>query len=71
MLWRIAVILVAGGFIAYRTALWLQIRKARRAGDTEREQYLRRHGFGLYRWIVLCLLVFIAVLTAVVWLSSR
>lgn len=71
MLWRIAVILVTGGFIAYRTALWLQIRKARRAGDTEREQHLRRHGFGLYRWVVLCLLVFIALLTTVVWLSSR
>jgi hypothetical protein len=71
MLWRIAVILVAGGFIAYRTALWLQIRKARKAGDIEREQHLLRHGFGLYRWVVLCLLVFIALLSMVVWLSSR
>jgi hypothetical protein len=71
MLWRIAVILVGGGFIAYRTALWLQLRKARRAGDTERELHLRRHGLGIYRWVVLCLLVFIVLLTALVWNNSR
>ena len=71
MLWRIAVVLAAGGFVAYRTALWLQLRKARREGDSEREQHLLRHGFGLYRWVVLCLLVFIALLTALVWNNSR
>jgi hypothetical protein len=71
MLWRVAVVLVAGGFVAYRTALWLELRKARRAGDSEREQRLLRHGFGLYRWVVLGLLVFIALLTALVWNNSR
>ena len=57
MLWRVAVLLVGGGFVAYRVTLWLEIRKAHRSGDIEREQQLRRHGFGIYRWVVLCLLV--------------
>jgi hypothetical protein len=71
MLWRVAVILVGVGFLAHRIALWLEIRKARRAGDTAREQQLRQHGFGLYRWAVLCLLVFMVVLVFLVWANSR
>ena len=71
MLWRVAVVLVAGGFVAYRLALWLEIRKARRAGDVKRVEQLRRHGFGLYRWAVVFLLVFIALLTALFWANSR
>ena len=71
MLWRITIILVAAGFVLYRVSLALEIRKARRAGDTERERRLRTHGFGLYRWVALCLLVLIALLTALFWLNSR
>jgi hypothetical protein len=71
MLWRVAVILGGGGFVVYRVALWLEIRKARRAGDTAREDRLRHHGFGLYRWVVLCLLIFIALITALFWANSR
>jgi hypothetical protein len=71
MLWRIVVIVGGLGFVAYRAALWLEIRKARRAGDIAREQQLRRHGFGLYRWAALCLLVFMVLLTALVWSNSR
>lgn len=71
MLWRIAVVLVGGGFVLYRVSLWLEIRKARRTGDTRREEQLRRHGFGLYRWVLIGLLVLIAVLTALVWNNSR
>jgi hypothetical protein len=71
MLLRVVVILVGVGFVVHRGALGLEIRKARRAGDTAREQHLRRHGFGLYRWAVLTLLVFVVLLTALVWSSSR
>ena len=71
MLWRIAIILAAAGFVLYRVALALEIRKARKAGDTERERRLRTRGFGLYRWVVLCLLVFIVLLTALLWVNSR
>jgi hypothetical protein len=71
VLLRIVVIVGGLGFIAYRVALWLEIRKARRAGDVKRVEHLRRHGFGLYRWAVVFLLVFIALLTALFWANSR
>ena len=71
MLWRAAVILVGGGFVAYRFSLWWEIRKARRLGDLQRAEHLRRHGFGLYRWAVLLLLVFIALTTLLFWANSR
>ena len=71
MLWRVVVVLVAGGFVVYRVTLALEIRKARRAGDRRREESLRRHGFGLYRWAVAAVVVVAAVLTFVVWANSR
>jgi hypothetical protein len=71
MLWRVAVILVGGSFVAYRAALWLEIRKARKAGDAAREERLRSRGFGLYRWILLCLVLFVVALTLLVWSNSR
>jgi hypothetical protein len=71
MLWRVVVIAVGIGFVAYRGALWLEIRKARRAGDRAREEHLRRHGFGLYRWAALLVLIFTVLLTALVWSNSR
>ena len=69
--YRIAVILLGVAFVAYRIALWREIRRARRAGDAAREQHLRRHGFGFYRWALLGVLVFIGLLTALVWSNSR
>ena len=71
MLWRVAIILAGVGFVAYRVALALEIRRARRAGDVARERRLRTHGFGLYRWVLLAVLVLIALLSVLVWLSSR
>jgi hypothetical protein len=71
MLWRVLIILVGGGYVAYRFALAAQILKAKRVGDVAREQQLRTRGFGVYRWVVLCLLVFIVLLTALFWLNSR
>lgn len=71
MVWRVAVILVGVGFVAHRLALWLEIRKARKAGDSRRVDQLRQHGLGLYRWAVLGLLVFMVVLIFLVWANSR
>jgi hypothetical protein len=71
MLWRAAVILVGVSFVAYRVAMWLEIRKAKKGGDVAREERLRSHGFGLYRWIVLCLLLFIIVLSLLIWSNAR
>lgn len=71
MLWRVAIILVGGGYVAYRIWLLVQILKAKRAGDVERERRLRTLGFGAFRWVVVCLLVLIVLLTTVFWLDSR
>jgi hypothetical protein len=71
VLWRIVVIVGGLGFVAYRVALWLEVRKARRSGDTAREQHLRTHGFGLYRWAALAVVVFTILLAALVWANSR
>jgi hypothetical protein len=71
MLYRIAIVLVGAGYLAYRIALALEIRRARKAGDVAREQRLRTRGFGVYRWVAAALLVFMAVLTLLVWSSSR
>jgi|tagenome__1003787_1003787.scaffolds.fasta_scaffold18275150_2 hypothetical protein len=71
MLWRIVIVLVGVGFVAYRVALALEIRKARRSGDRRREEQLRSRGFGLYRWAAVGLLIFTLVLSLLVWSSSR
>jgi hypothetical protein len=71
MLWRVVVIAIGVGFVAYRVTLWLEIRKARKSGDRAREEHLRRHGFGLYRWAALGVLIFTVLLTALVWANSR
>jgi hypothetical protein len=71
MLWRVAIIVVGGGYVAYRLWLAVQIARAKRAGDFAREQRLRTRGFGLLRWAVACLLVFIVALTLLVWSNSR
>jgi len=66
MLWRAAVIVAAGGFLLYRATLWLEIRRARRAGDRDREQWLRGRTQRLVRWLVLALFVVIVLLTVLV-----
>jgi hypothetical protein len=71
MLWRVAIIVVGGGYVAYRLWLAAAIARARRAGDREREQRLRTLPFSLFRWAFACLLVFIVALTLLVWSNSR
>jgi len=71
MLWRVAIYLVLGGYVAYRVTLAVQIAKARRAGDVEREQQLRRRAFGLLHWLVMAVLIFTVLLALLVWSNSR
>jgi hypothetical protein len=71
MLYRVVVILLGGGYIAYRVSLALQILKAKRSGDLERERRLRTHGFGLYRWAAGAAVVVFLVLVVIVWSNSR
>jgi hypothetical protein len=70
MLYRVAIVLVGGGYIAYRVALAIQILRAKRAGDTVRERQLRSRGFGLYRWAAGTLVVVVVLLVLLVW-SNR
>jgi hypothetical protein len=51
--------------------LWLEIRRAHRSGDLTRERRLRSHGFGLYKWALAAVLIFMAVLLLLVWSGSR
>jgi hypothetical protein len=71
MLWRAAVVLIGGGYVVYRVTLAVQIVRARRAGDLERERRLRSRAFGILHWTVGVLLIFTLLLTLVVWLNSR
>lgn len=71
VLFRIAIVLLGGGYVAYRVALAVAILKAKRAGDPQREQHLRRHGFGFYRWALAVVGVFFVVLVVIVWSNSR
>ena len=71
MLYRVAIILLGGGYIAYRVSLAVQILKAKRAGDVARERRLRTHGFGLYRWAAGAAVVVFLVLVVIVWSNSR
>ena len=71
MLWRVVVVLVGVGFVAYRMSLWWEIRRATRSGDAERVERLRRRGFGLYRWAAAVVLLVVVALTLLVWSNSR
>ena len=71
MLWRIAIYLLLGGYVAYRVTLAVRIARARRAGDVEREEHLRRRAFGLLHWIVGGVLVFTLALSLLIWANSR
>jgi hypothetical protein len=71
MLLRVTIIVLGGGFVAYRVALAREIIRAKRAGDIAREQRLRRSGFGLHRWAFGALVVFVLFLVLLIWANSR
>jgi hypothetical protein len=66
MLWRAAVIVIGGGYVVYRVTVWLEIRKARRAGDAERERQLRGLGLRLVRYVAIFLVVLVVLITVLV-----
>jgi hypothetical protein len=71
MLWRAGVILIGGGYVAYRLVLAVRILQAKRAGDVERELRLRRRAFGFFHWAIGILTVFTVLFTLLVWSNSR
>jgi hypothetical protein len=68
---KVVVPLLALGYVAYRVALAVEIRRAQRRRDTARVAHLRAHGFGLYRWLLGGTLVVICLLALLVVLETR
>jgi hypothetical protein len=52
MLLRILVLAIAASYVGYRGYLTLQLVRARRAGDTDRQQALRARASWAFRWAV-------------------
>ena len=52
MLLRILVLAIAASYVGYRGYLTVQLVRAQRAGDTDREQTLRARAFWAFRWAV-------------------
>jgi hypothetical protein len=50
MLIKIAVLLLAIGYIGYKVSVALEITRARRRGDAARAEQLAAQGFGFYRF---------------------
>jgi hypothetical protein len=71
MVYRVAIVVLGVGYVAYRIALVVAISRAKRAGDSAREQWLRSHGFGLYRCAAALVAVLAVLLVLLVWSNSR
>jgi hypothetical protein len=71
MLWRAVVILIGGAFVVYRVVLWRDIRGARRAGDLERERHLRGRSLRVLKGVTVCVVVFVVLLSVLVWRNSK
>jgi hypothetical protein len=68
---KIVVPLLALAYVGYRAAVALEILRAKRRGDTTRVDDLRRHGFGLSRFLLGSALVLMALLIVFVVLETR
>jgi len=71
MLWRYFFLLAVGSFVVYRLTLAVQISQARRAGDTAREQRLRRLAFGLMHWVISGMAIIAVLFTVLVMVNER
>ena len=71
MLWRFFFLLAVASFVVYRISLAVQIARARRAGDTAREQRLRRWAFGLMHWVIGALALVAVLFTVLVMVNDR
>lgn len=71
MLWRYFFLLAVGSFVVYRLTLAVRIAQARRAGDTRREQRLRRLAFGLMHWVIGGMALVAVLFTVLVWVSGH
>jgi hypothetical protein len=71
MLWRFFFLLAVGTFVVYRLSLARKIARARRTGDTAREQRLRRLAFGLMHWVIGGLALLSVLFTVLVMVNDR
>ena len=68
---KVVVPLFALAYVGYRATLALEIHRAKRRGDVERVEDLRKHGFGLRRFLLGSALVLMALLIVFVILETR
>jgi hypothetical protein len=71
MLLRILVLAIAASYVVYRLYVAVQLVRARRTGDTAREQALRARARAAFRWAVGIWLLAGLFLAALVVLNSR
>jgi hypothetical protein len=71
MLWRFFFLVAVLSFVVYRLSLSMKIAKARRAGDTAREQRLRRFAFGLMHWVIGGMALVAVLFTVLVMVNDR
>lgn len=71
MLLRLGVLVLGVAYVAYRLRLALQLARARRTGDLERERALRARVPTLVRWSAGLVVLIFVVLAILVMLSTR
>jgi len=71
LLRRILVLAIAVAYAGYRGHLALALARARRRGDTEREQALQARGLRVTRWAIGIVLAVASFLVLLVALNSR
>jgi hypothetical protein len=68
---KVVVPLVALAYVGYRASVFLEIHRAKRRGDATRVEDLRKHGFGLSRFLFGSAVVLMALLIVFVLLETR
>jgi hypothetical protein len=71
MLLRIGVLALGAAYVAYRLRLAVQLARARRAGDLERERALRARLPTILRWVAGTIVVIVVLVSVLVTLSTR
>jgi len=71
MLLRIAVVVLAPAYVIYRLSLAVKIAHAKRRGEAEREQALRRQAFWALQGVLLLLLLGVLLFLALLGINAR
>ncbi len=71
MVLKVVVPLLALAYVGYRVAVFVEIHRAQRRGDTARVERLQKHGLGFYRFVLGTVVVLLVLLTIFAVLESR